>query len=68
MPATHMQTRLDKAFVQPATVTPRRCRSTVKPLAAIAAPAKTKLNTEKSEQVSALMFKKLLDSRHFPTL
>ncbi len=50
MPTTFTQPRLDRAFVQPA-ATPCCRRGIVKPLAAIAAPAKTKLNTKKSEEV-----------------
>ena len=51
MTATHMHTRLDRALLaQPASV-PRCKRAAVKTLGAIAAPPKTKLNTEKSEKV-----------------
>lgn len=51
MPATFTQTRLDRAFVQPAAA-PCSRRGVIKPMAAIAAPTKTKLNTQKSEEVS----------------
>ena len=51
MQATFTQTRLDRAFVHPAAA-PCCRRGAIKPMAAIAAPAKTKLNTKKSEEVS----------------
>ncbi len=51
MPATFMQPRLNRAFVQPAAA-PCCRQGVIKPVAAIAALAKTKLNTQKSEEVS----------------
>jgi hypothetical protein len=51
MVGAHMQTRLDRALAQPATSLQFR-RTSVRTMAAIAAPPKTKLNTQKSEEVS----------------
>ena len=51
MVAAHFQTRLDRALAQPATSLQSR-RTSVRTMAAIAAPPRTKLNTQKSEEVS----------------
>lgn len=51
MPVISTPTRFDRAFVQPAATQCCR-RGVIKPMAAIAAPPKTKLNTQKSEEVS----------------
>ena len=53
MRAANLHTRLDRAFAQPS-ATPRCRRSAVSTRAAIAAPAKTKVNTQKSEEVMRL--------------
>ncbi|KAK9908274.1 hypothetical protein WJX75_005325 [Coccomyxa subellipsoidea] len=52
MVGAHMQTRLDRALAQPATSLQFR-RTSVRTMAAIAAPPKTKLNTQKSEEIFA---------------
>jgi hypothetical protein len=56
MQATQMSAHLDRAFAQPsATLNPKHRRAPLKVQAAISAPPKTALKTERSEQVCPWM-------------